>query len=186
MYHCFCSIKGRGALLLLFPTCPLLLPTCPPPPFPIPPPPPSMPPSYGSVIHSWHFVGINDPGQFLSSDLVMKSNVITKDWRSRKRIRGRKGKHEKLPCKSQLMHSLFTCLSISKNTGIVTLKGILQNICTKTLVNFFLAWYMKQKQKNNQCITINKLPTLQEQVVKQWHFDSQHTPWRLTFTCSFD
>ena len=96
----------------------------------------------------------------------MKSNVITKNWHSRKRIRGRKGKHEKLPCKSQLMHSLFTCLSISKNTGIVALKGILQNICTKKLVNFFLAWYMKQKQKNNQCITINKLPTLQEQVVK--------------------
>ena len=155
MYHCFCSIKGRGALLLLFPTCPLLLPACPPPPFLMPPssfphvplllsscppPPPSMPPSYGSVIHSWHFVGINGPGQFLSSDLVMKSNVITKNWRSRKRIRGRKDKHEKLPCKSQLMHSLFTCLSISKNTGIVALKGILQNIWTKTLVNFFLAW----------------------------------------------
>lgn len=148
MYHCFCSIKGRGALLLLFPTCPpppsrmspssfphvpLLLSSC-------PPPPPSIPPSYGSVIHSWHFVGINGPGQFLSSDLVMKSNVITKNWRSRKRIRGRKDKHEKLPCKSQLMHSLFTCLSISKNTGIVALKGILQNIWTKTLVNFFLAW----------------------------------------------
>ena len=162
-----------------FPHVPLLLSPC-------PPPPPSMPPSYGFVIHSWHFVGINYPGQFLSSDLVMKSNVITKNWRSRKRIRERKDKHEKLPCKSQLMHSLFTCLSISKNTGIVALKGILQNICTKTLVNFFLAWYMKQKQKNNQCITINKLPTLQEQVVKQWHFDSKHTPWRLTFTCSFD
>lgn len=120
---------------------------------PCPPPPPSMPPSYGSVIHSWHFVGINGPGQFLSSDLVMKSNVITKNWRSRRRIKRRKGKHEKLPCKSQLMHSLFTCLSISKNTGIVALKGILQNICTKTLVNFFLAWYMKQKQTSNFTIT---------------------------------